>query len=182
MPDRPCARREGLISEHVENDLLVYDTQHKTAHSLTASAVSVWERCDGHHTIAQIARELELDRAIVEQAVAELEDCALLVEPAPEGVVRRAALKRIAQAGGAAIVATPLISSLAIPPAAAAASGTCSSVGKFCVLSYPTTSDCTGPVVDAGLSRWLPLPTHRSMHSTGVQWLREARTVRVKQL
>jgi hypothetical protein len=157
MQDRPLARRDGVISSAVEEDLVIYDTDTHSAHCLTPRAAAVWELCDGRHTPQQIADQLDLDNAIVNQALAELERSALLNDPAPPGIARRTALKRIAQAG-AAIIAAPMITTLAIPSAAAAASatgptgsgppggpppGTCNSPGTSCVAVYAS-FDCSG--------------------------------------
>jgi hypothetical protein len=127
--ERPLARSEGLISEQVDDDLVVYDVRSNHAQSLGALAVSVWALCDGERTSEQIAFELRAAVALVEQALEELEACELLQgAPRPEhGISRRQAARRLAQIGAGAFAA-PLIYSIAIQPASAAASpAVCSS-------------------------------------------------------
>ena len=129
MSERPLARSEGLISEHVDDELVVYDMRSNHAHSLGALAASVWALCDGERTSEQIAFELRAAVALVEQALEELEACELLQgAPRPEyGISRRQAARRLAQIGAGAFAA-PLIYSIAIQPASAAASvAVCSS-------------------------------------------------------
>jgi hypothetical protein len=87
-------------------------------------AAKVWERCDGEHTPEQIALAIGSTEDAVERALEELERCELLAEP---GLSRRDGIRRLAQAGAGAFAA-PLIYSVAIRPAIAAAS-TCESSG-----------------------------------------------------
>jgi hypothetical protein len=123
MHNRPQARTEGLVSEHVGDELVVYDRESHTAHSLSAEAALVWERCDGRLSPAEIGRELALEQVVVEQALGELSRCGLLDDgPTPGSAYsRREAVVGLAKVGGAAFAA-PLIYSVAINPAIAAAS------------------------------------------------------------
>jgi hypothetical protein len=121
MLDRPQARTEGIIDERVDDDLVLYDRDSQTAHSLSAGAARVWEFCDGDRSMTEIAQQLQLEPALVDQALAELSERGLLVELPESLISRRQAAKRLAKVGGAAFVA-PLIYSVAIGPAMAAAS------------------------------------------------------------
>lgn len=132
MSDRPLARVEGIVSESVGEDLVIYDGHTQTAHALSAAAATVWGLCDGQRTPDQIADELGLKLMMVTQALVELSDCGLLADVSLDGVSRRTALGRIAKVGGAAVIAAPLISTVLIPPATAAAS-TC---GNACSIVY----------------------------------------------
>jgi hypothetical protein len=123
LRDQPQARTEGIVAEHVDDDLVIYDQLSQTAHSLSAAAASVWELCDGQLSSEDIAHRLALAPEMVARALEELSTCGLLDEgPVFErGYSRREAGKRIAKIGGAAFAA-PLIYSVAIGPAMAAAS------------------------------------------------------------
>lgn len=122
MSAYPRARSEGIISEEVGDELVTYDQATQTAHALSKDAVSVWRRCDGHSSVEDIARRAGLERARVAQALDELSGAGLV--EAPQGISRRALYKRTAKLGAAALSA-PLIYSVAIRPASAAASVTC---------------------------------------------------------
>ncbi|MDQ6807051.1 MAG: hypothetical protein M3065_19305 [Actinomycetota bacterium] len=113
------------FSESIDEELVAYDRDNQTAHALSASAAGVAGLCDRQRSPEQIAGELHLDLMIVLQALDEFDRGGLLVEDKREGMSRRAALRRIARVGGAALVAAPLIGNVVIPPAGAAASSTC---------------------------------------------------------
>jgi hypothetical protein len=116
--DHPQARTEGLVSERMDDDLLVVDGRTGAAHALSAVVTRVFELCDGTADAAQIAATSGLDPAVVQQAIAELAECGLL-QTVPR-VSRRELTRRLIGTGAAAL-ATPLIYSVAINPALAAA-------------------------------------------------------------
>jgi hypothetical protein len=123
MKDRPKAKTEGIISERVDDDLVVYDQGTLTAHSLSADTAAVWLCCDGSTSCRQIAGKLGCDIAAVDQAVAALRETGLLDDRPGDrdGISRREAASKLAKVGGAALAA-PLIYSVVIPGAAAAIS------------------------------------------------------------
>ena len=124
MHNRPQARIEGIVAEWVDDDLVIYDQLSQTAHSLSAAVANVWEVCDGQHSADEIARQLSLEPAMVARALEELSECGLLDDGSAivPGISRREAAKKFAKVGGVAFSA-PLIYSVAIGPATAAASG-----------------------------------------------------------
>ena len=141
--DWPKAKTEGFVAQRLDDELVVYDESTQTAHSLSAVAAQVWEHCDGELTPAEIADAVGLAPELVERAVRELRECELL-EP-PSGYSRREATIRFAKIGGVAFAA-PLIYSVAIGPATAAASctaagGTCST-GATCCTGTCTAGHC----------------------------------------
>ena len=159
MDDRPLARSEGLVTERFDDELVVYDQRSQTGHSLSADVASVWGRCDGRRSCNELARELGLDQQLVARSIQELESCGLLEGPAAlraPGYSRRQAMVRMAKVGGVAISA-PLIYSVAIAPATAAAS-TCSPVtsGRSANGAFPCgnqqSTSCTQNVNNRGLS------------------------------
>ena len=84
MHDRPKARTEQLISERIDDELVIYDQLNHVAHCLSHDAVLVWEHCDGRLTETEIADRLTLSLEVVERAVAALDERGLLDEgPAP---------------------------------------------------------------------------------------------------
>lgn len=131
---RPLARTEGMLTERVDDELLVYDETYGTAHCLAAEAAEVWRLCDGEHSADQIGSEAGLPVERVSEVLGRLGAAGLLESVAPGDVSRRDVAKRFAQLGAAALSA-PLIFSIVVPEAAAAGS-----MGK-CV----SDSDCTAP-------------------------------------
>src|SRR5436305_14667459 len=83
--DRPRARKEGVVSEWIDDELVVYDQLSRTAHCLSRDAASVWERSDGRLSAIQLARELELDPGAVERALDALHGSGLLEEEPVDG-------------------------------------------------------------------------------------------------
>lgn len=121
MGDRPQRRSEGIVSERVDDDLVIYDQESHQAHSLAGAAVSVWDQCDGSLSVEEIGRAVGIQSELVEQALAELSRCGLL----DEGPVlvrdysRREAAVRFAKVGGAAFMAPMIYSVVIAAPASA---------------------------------------------------------------
>src|SRR2546427_2535766 len=67
----PLARREGLVIQELPDEVLVYDLDRDRAHCLNQTAAFVWQRCNGRHTTAQIARTLgqQFDCTVDEKVV-----------------------------------------------------------------------------------------------------------------
>jgi hypothetical protein len=165
----PRARRDGLLKADLAEEVIVYDPERKRAHSLSGIAVAVWKHCDGLTSIADlqrlVAKELAhpVDEMTVLIALRELAKAHLLQAfpfggAEPDAVSRRAALKRAAKLGAGAL-ATPLVVSLGVPAAAAAASISfcapgCQSPPNVCcksgdgrvnICASPTSRCCSGP-------------------------------------
>ncbi|HKP86123.1 MAG TPA: PqqD family peptide modification chaperone [Blastocatellia bacterium] len=148
----PEARKEGLIVQHLPDEVLIYDQQRHKAHCLNRTAALVWERCDGKTTVAKIAEKLskQTGKRVGEDmawlAIEELAKSRLLEGPvgrkAAQGVSRREMMKR---AGLAAAVALPVVTSIVAPMAAQAA--TCRNSGQACT----TSSQCCRGLCSAGV-------------------------------
>ena len=123
----PPTRRADLILRRVRDELVVYDTELHQAHCLNATAAAVFELCDGERTPRLIAAELGLDEEIVLLALEDLRAQRLVEGGA--AISRRAFVRGV---GVAAAVSLPVITSLAVPPAAAAQS--CFPEGAACVI------------------------------------------------
>jgi hypothetical protein len=123
MHDRPRPRTEGIVTERVDDDLVVYDQESHQAHCLSGAAVLGLGALRRRALDGGDRRELALEPELVERALGELSRCGLLDEgPVPvRDYSRREAAVRLAKVGGAAFTA-PLIYSVVIGSAAAAAS------------------------------------------------------------
>jgi hypothetical protein len=126
----PLARSNDLVVEELDGELLIYDRTNKRAHCLGPLAAQVFQKCDGNTNIEAIAIALDVSEVDVARAIEELEGTELLDSPQLEivngngrsgGITRRELTKRSAQVGGA-VVAAPLILSIAAPTAMAAIS------------------------------------------------------------
>jgi coenzyme PQQ synthesis protein D (PqqD) len=125
----PKARRD-LLATSLEEEVVVYDPERQLAHSLNRTALAVWNRCNGHNSVTDLRRlvgaelGLPIDEGAVWLALRRLESAHLLVGTIDraEGVSRREMLRKAGRVGMAA-VATPVVASVLVPVAAAAASG-----------------------------------------------------------
>jgi hypothetical protein len=152
-PTCPLSRTEGLIVEEVDDELLVYDQDHDSAHRLNRTAAIVWRHCDGTRTVddlvAILAKELGDDLAdedLVHIALDNLADRGLV-----EGVPKRAAdetrlsrrrfIRRVGTVGVAAL-ALPVVTSL-VAPSPAAAQSPCSSCICSCTSCACSSTICT---------------------------------------
>ena len=143
MRYRPKARTEHLVRERIDDELVIYDQLNHVAHCLSHDAVLVWEQCEGRLTETEIAQQLTLSLEVVQCAIAALEERGLLEDgAAASGYSRRQAAIRIARIGGAAL-AGPLVYSIDVGSAAAAAS--------HLAAGCPVTA-CTGVVSCPGSS------------------------------
>lgn len=128
--DRPPeARADGLLTEEVGDEIVVYDLESKDVHCLSPLAAAVFEQCDGRSEHAAIAEStgVRLGRPVsndeVSAAIGQLEERSLLERPPlvlhQEGVSRRELAKKTARIG-AAVASVPLITSIVAPTAAMA--------------------------------------------------------------
>jgi hypothetical protein len=130
---RPVARIEGIVTSEFDGELVLFDSESNVACRLNDSAALVWRHCDGTRTITDLADLLSSELGIVADedvvlvALDTLVDHGLIesgyeVRDATETrMTRRRFIRRVGLVGGAA-VALPVVSSLAVPAAAAAAS------------------------------------------------------------
>jgi Coenzyme PQQ synthesis protein D (PqqD) len=145
----PEARTEGLVVQHLTDELLVYDQERYKAHCLNQTAALVWSHCDGKTSVAEMVRLLEkqyeaaVDEELVWLALEQLGKTHLLKKrvTAPEGgMTRREVMKRI---GVAAAVGIPMVTSIVAPEAAQAAN--CKTSGQSCTTSPQCCSGlCSG--------------------------------------
>jgi hypothetical protein len=147
----PDARSEGLLTEQVGLETVVYDTESAEAHCLKPVAAAVFAYCDGNRSTAEIStlvsRDLGDDVTIdaVEDAVAQLYEHGLLKDTGESDVLtvsRRQMLRRTATVGGAAM-AVPLIAS-AVAPIPAFATATCTPSSNTTAVGCNTDTDCSG--------------------------------------
>ena len=126
----PEARANGVVTEQIDDEIVVYDLESKDVHCLGPLAAAVYERCDGGSDATRIAESVSerLGRPVtkheVADAIAQLEQRSLLATPPlvlHDGISRRELARKTAKVG-AAVAAVPLITSIVAPTAAMAAS------------------------------------------------------------
>lgn len=139
----PLARHEGLVVQKLDGEVLIYDLQRHRAHCLNSTAAAIWEQCDGHATIPEIAHRLQtvlhqsLDETVILHGLRQLSKRHLLEQRLSVGasISRREVLRRV----GVAALTLPVVSSILAPTAAEAAS--CVGNGLSCA-SLPCCTGC----------------------------------------
>ena len=152
MEKMPQARRNGLIIQEVDNEILIYDQHTNKAHCLNQTAAKVWKYCDGETTLADACTALScdletpVDEKLVWYAVDQFSKDNLLeksIEPPAfiiAGMNRRQMVRTL---GLAAVIAVPLVTSIVAPTPVQAA--TCIVSGGACTASSQCCSGlCTG--------------------------------------
>jgi len=128
-------RAKQLLSEELDDELIVYDQNTHRGHCLNRTAALVWRHADGERTIADLAALLRdeldpvADENLVWHAIDRLNAANLLEEPLARSADEMRASRRhfISKIGlvGVATLLLPLVTSVAAP--SVAQGGTCGS-------------------------------------------------------
>jgi hypothetical protein len=121
----PNARIEGIVSEAVRGETVVYDENRHKAHCLNRTAGLVWRQCDGQTSVAEIARRLgselghPVDDGLVWLALHRLEKAHLLQNALtppeePARYSRRDVARRLGLVGSLTVL-LPLVTSIVAP-------------------------------------------------------------------
>jgi hypothetical protein len=143
-------QQRKLIARKIDDELLVFDQETSTAHCLNEIAGEIWAACQRQRTTAEVTdvlrpRMATLQEETVFECLETMAASGLLEEIEPEGISieRRDLIRR---AGLLAAALLPIaITSVLIPPAAAAAS--CAHLGQACSPSHPC---CPGGIITVG--------------------------------
>ncbi len=114
---RPRQRKDGLLVQKVDDELVVYDQERDHAHSLNRTCALVWGHCNGQKTAADITSLLQkelnhpMDEDVVWLALDRLEKAHLLNEPikrqtSETNISRRKVMMKLGVAFLAPLVAT----------------------------------------------------------------------------
>jgi hypothetical protein len=148
---KPQVRKEGLVVQRVQDEVLVYDRDRNKAHCLNETAAAVWKHCDGKTTVDEMAGLLEkqlgipVEKNVLEFGLDQLEKAHLLEAPMSRAsnaaaISRREVMRRI---GIGAAVALPLVTSIIAPRAANAVN--CRATGQACTTNAQCCSNnCVG--------------------------------------
>jgi hypothetical protein len=156
----PRARTENVLTDQLDDELLVYDRERNAAHRLNRTAAIVWRQLDGARDMAAmvaVLREQVGDVADEDLVAVALDDLAQagLLEDAPQRapqdrrLSRRRFIRRVGTVGAAAL-ALPVVSSIVAPEPAAAQTAaceceTCECECETCICPCASCSACTCP-------------------------------------
>jgi hypothetical protein len=127
----PRRRPSGLITEHLDGEVLLYVEATHKAFCLNPAAARVWESIDGARDVSGIATRTALDPKLVGSTLREMGEAGLL-DQVPDLPGVDLSRRRLVRAG---LVAIPLILAITVPRAAEAASN--------CTPGLPAGPRCT---------------------------------------
>lgn len=173
MNIKPISRKQNIVVQELENELLVYDLQTNKAFCLNETSAMIFQLCDGKRSVSELADALSIklktlvSEDFVRLTLHELNRDGLLENPDEiktylNGINRREIVKKI---GLASLIALPIVSSVIAPSAAMAASGQLSllaacSANPDCASGF--CNPCNGTIIAA-----CPGPKHCCANSTG---------------
>lgn len=166
----PRSRKKDIAMQELFNEILIYDLKIDKAFCLNHTSALIWQACDGSNSITKIAQSVSqklntpVEEDLVRLALDNLRRKNLIDDleksvPFLDKMERRNLLKKI---GLVSMIALPIISSLAIPHAAAAQRITCAQIGEVCSETMPfcSTSDnsatCFGNMSSTNDFRCIP--------------------------
>jgi hypothetical protein len=128
--EMPRNMRQDICIEQIGSETLLYDERRHKAFCLNAMSAAVWQKCDGAHTIEQIAAAITLELAmpvseeLVQFTLGELRrdgliEAATIPTVMPE-ISRRDMMQKL---GFRAALLLPVVAMVVAPKAAHATSG-----------------------------------------------------------
>ena len=117
-------RQRELPIREIGDEVVLYERTTWRAHCLNPSAAAVWRLCDGHRSVAEIARTLEWEEGLVWTALLQLNESELLGNEVPPmtGTNRLSRRELVKKIGIGASIALPVVTSILVPTPSAALS------------------------------------------------------------
>jgi len=123
----PTARRDDLVVQETDSEVLVYDLKSNKASCLNSTAALVWNQCDGRKNVDEITKavsaftESQVSTDVINLALSQLSKSRLLegqysFEAGTDRVSRREVIKKI---GLSSAIALPAVVTLLAPEAQA---------------------------------------------------------------
>lgn len=147
------ARNDELVIQDLPDEVLVYDLISHKAHCLNKTAAFIWNHCDGHTTVEEMAQMMEKEwrTPVNEDAVwfalnklskAELLQERIVLPEAKAGMSRRSAMRRL----GLGALLIPVVMTVVSPTAMAGASIPAGCLA--CIKAITTVADCVTATAD----------------------------------
>jgi hypothetical protein len=141
----PRPRRQGVVTQEVDGETLLYVEETHQASCLNGSAARIWALCDGERSLESIAASAKMGPDVVVQAVKQLGDAGLLENAA--GLPPAVDLSRRRMLVGAGLAAIPIILMITAPKARAASS---QCTPRFSICGPQEPPCCTGTSCQPG--------------------------------
>jgi hypothetical protein len=127
----PRPRRQGVISQELDGELLLYVEENHRASSLNSSASRIWALCDGQRAASAIAVETEVGSDAVLATLRQFADAGLLENGSELPSVNLSRRRMLGRVGIAGPVILMVMAPLAKAAASCVVSGTCTP-GQTC--------------------------------------------------
>jgi hypothetical protein len=143
--NKPKSRREDIVVQEVDGEVLIYDLKTDKAFCLNRTSALVWQACDGTKTIAEINDLVgkQLNAKVKEDVIWLALDQLSKEKLVDAAIANKTVLSRrevITRIGMTSAVALPIIAHIVAPPAAAAQ--TCLPRDAACIASIECCSGC----------------------------------------
>jgi Coenzyme PQQ synthesis protein D (PqqD) len=135
-------KQRKLIARKIGDELLLFDEETNTAHCLNGIAGDLWMACEREGSAVEVTEVLcprwpDIEEEVVAASLSKLAAASLLEETTAQENISQGRRQLIRKLGFAAAVALPIVvTSVLIPPAAAAASP-CGGLGSLCGAGHP---------------------------------------------
>lgn len=132
MNKLPKARTDNIVTQDLNDEILIYDRTTDRMLCLNETSAKVFNACDGVTTFAELKAKYQLTDEIIFLTLDELKKNDLLAGEYKSpfaGISRREAVRK---AGLASMIALPLIAGITAPQASQAASEEITCVGQPC--------------------------------------------------
>ncbi len=148
----PKARKENLVVQESDGEVLIFDLNTNKAVCLNESSALIWQACDGNKEVSDITALvgkqlnspvnddfvwLALDQLKKENLIENKDEVAIDFN----GMSRREVIKKV---GIGTMIALPIVSSLVAPKAAHA--GTQAACGATCTATASPSNECLNPL------------------------------------
>lgn len=152
----PVSRKDNIVVQEVDGELLIYDLAIDKAFCLNSTSRLVWQASDGNKSTAEIAdfvsKKLNLPASedLIWFALEQLKKENLIengsLETSPfKGMKRREVIRKV---GLSSLIALPLIMSLTTPIAVQSASSTCSAIACNCTIMFSSPMTTCSSIAD----------------------------------
>ncbi|HRH46474.1 MAG TPA: PqqD family protein, partial [Pyrinomonadaceae bacterium] len=153
MKIKPISRKQNIVVQEFEKELLIYDLQTNKVFCLNETSAMVYQLCDGKNSIADISNSIAkklnqpINNELIWLALDGLKKENLLENSEQfeidfNGLNRRQIIRKV---GLASMIALPMVSSVVAPSAANAASGVAGCASPTCMRSGPVCNGCFQP-------------------------------------
>ena len=146
---------DELIIRRVGDELVVYDLEQDRGHALNPTAAFIFDQCDGKTTVEQMSRrmatELNIPHSdqVTTMALDRLGRANLLIKPVANNSstnLSRRELLKLAGKTGLAAAMLPVVTTLLVPSAVQAQSGTKPGKPDECQMCCEKYLDCLNPL------------------------------------